>query len=139
MSIHTGDGYTEVLVDDLKAFFDTPNELSTTLGAPVNQQEVFNNWYRFSHWDGVDFTNAGITETSVAGNFPANNQESQAWTYDAATGDVVCTINTQTFVGFVSDQKYEDYFYQTKLSSTAEDNDVIAVVLALLSQQYTLN
>mgnify|MGYP001273248124 CR=1 FL=1 len=132
LSIHTGDGYTEVLVDDLKAFFDTPNELSTTLGAPVNQQEVFNNWYRFSHWDGYDFTNAGITEPSVAGNFPANNQESQAWTYDAATGDVVCTINTQTFVGFVSDQKYEDYFYQTKLSSTAEDNDVIAVVLAFV-------
>ncbi len=134
LSIHTGDGYTEVLVDDLKAFFDTPNELSTTLGAPVNQQEVFNNWYRFSHFDTFNRVSASnvISETSKPGDFPANYEESQAWTYVVNSGDVVCTANTQTFVGFVSQQKYEDYFYQTKLSSTSGDNDVIAVVLAFV-------
>ncbi len=131
LSIHTGDSYSEVLVDDLKAFFDTPNELSTTLGAPVNQQEVFNNWTRFSHWDGHDRGSNGVGSTSGA--FPANVSDTQAWVYDATTGDIVCTKNTDTLTGFVSQQKYEDYFYQTTLSSTAVDNDIISVVLAFVT------
>ena len=130
LSIHTGDSYSEVLIDDLKSFFDTPNELSTTLGAPVNQQEVFNNWTRFSHWDGISRGNDGVGSTSGA--FPANASDTQAWVYDATTGDIVCTKNTDTLTGFVSQQKYEDYFYQTTLSSTAIDNDIISVVLAFV-------
>lgn len=129
LSIHTGDGYTEVLVDDLKAFFDTPNELSTTLGAPVNQQEVFNNWYRFSHWDGISRGSGGVGN---AGQFPANYSDTLAWEYKEQSGDIVCTKNTDTLTGFVSQQKYEDYFYQTTLSSTSIDNDIIAVVLAFV-------
>ena len=77
---------------------------------------IFNSWYRFSH--------------NSSGNFPAASSELNGWSYNADTDVINCTINSTTYIGFVSSDKYEYYRHEAILSSSSTDDDMIAVVLA---------
>lgn len=82
-------------------------------------QDIYNSWYRFSH--------ATTTETR-----PANESELQAWKYVAADDVVECTLNTATFVGFISDELVGDYVFNTVITSNDTDNDATVIVVAAL-------
>ncbi|ANZ50360.1 putative virion structural protein [Erwinia phage vB_EamM_Phobos] len=82
-------------------------------------QDIYNSWYRFSH--------ATTTETR-----PANESELLAWKYVAADDIVECTLNTATFVGFISDELVGDYVFNTVITSNDTDNDATAIVVAAL-------
>lgn len=83
--------------------------------------DVFNSWKRFSHH-------------AANWNQPANATELNAWAYDAVTDTVKCTVNSATYIGFVSDREIGDFNFDVEvglpLSSTDGDNDSITLVIA---------
>ncbi|AFO71379.1 hypothetical protein CR5_159 [Cronobacter phage CR5] len=85
-------------------------------------QDIYNSWYRFSH----------NNSTSAQ---PANESELVAWKYIDADDVVECTLNTVTFVGFISDELVGDYTFNTVITSNDTDNDAIAIVLAALKKE----
>jgi hypothetical protein len=89
---------------------------------PPSSQEIFNNWYRFSHNSGT--------------NYPANASDVTAsqWQFDAVNDEIVGLNNTGTAVGFVSDLKYSYYTLTSTLRSGQYDNDTIGIVLAFTTE-----
>lgn len=94
----------------------TDQQLSDAKGASVDFSAVFNQWHRFSH-------NSGAVQ-------PANESELTSWAYDSATNQISCTINSATLVGIVSPESYSDYVFETDMSSSNADNDLVGIVLA---------
>lgn len=101
--------------------------------ANVGFSDVFNSWSRFSH-------------QAANWNQPANAAELNAWSYDAATDTIRCTINSVTYIGFVSNTEVGDFNFDVEvglpLSSTDGDNDAITLVIAFKTKdgrEHTLN
>lgn len=80
---------------------------------------IFDSWQRFSH----DLTNV----------FPANAMELTSWSYDSVTDSIKSTVNSVTYIGFISDKEYDTYYHEAVLSSTVtSDNDTISFVIAFV-------
>jgi hypothetical protein len=88
-----------------------------------SQLEVFENWYRFSH--------------NNSGNYPASTDELDQWDYDADNDIIKCTINSTTYIGFISESKYTDFTLYSKITSTVSDNDRLGVVIAFYKDSET--
>lgn len=104
---------------------------ATEYNTVVNYREsfanVFNNWTRFSH---------------SGASYPADATELSAWSYDNANDKIVCTKNSNTFIGFISPEAFDHYTLEVELSSTNSDDDTIGVCVAFAisgGKQYTLN
>lgn len=127
--VHGIDSYTKESLGYGKVSNYAPQfELSN-----VGFSDVFNSWSRFSH---------------QAANWsqPANATELNAWAYDAATDTIRCTINSATYIGFVSNTEVGDFNFDVEvglpLSSTDGDNDAITLVIAFKTKdgrEHTLN
>lgn len=79
--------------------------------------DIFENWQRFSH-------NNTWTQ-------PANASELNAWEYVSAQDAIRCTLNTATYVGFVSQRKYDKYELDVNLWASGDnDDDDIGIVMA---------
>ncbi len=96
------------------AAIESDEELSETKTKIVDFSEVFNSWYRFSH-------------NTTAGQ-PADSGETQEWQY--INGAIECQINSNTYIGFISKDKYDTYTLEVTVKSTAADNDRIGAVIA---------
>lgn len=94
---------------------NTQSELDSQKEKKISFADVFNNWKRFSH-------NGAIQ--------PANSSEMQNWSYDNVTDSVKCTINSVTYIGFISNDKYNKYTHEVTVKSTDADDDRIGVVIA---------
>ncbi|MCY1335052.1 hypothetical protein D9M68_18520 [compost metagenome] len=84
--------------------------------ATVSFADVFNSWGRFSH-----------DATLVS---PANAGELAGWAYDEPSDTISSTINSATYIGLISKDRFETYNFETILRSNAADDDLIGVVLA---------
>jgi len=82
----------------------------------ASMEDIFNTWERFSH--------------NTYGTFPANVNELSQWIYNPATEAVECSINSTTYIGFISDKKYSDYVHQVTITSVDPDDDIIGTVIA---------
>ena len=105
-------------------------EMPYELGAVIDQQTIFDTWYRFSH--------------NTSGTYPARIGETQSWT-QALNGDITCTINSGTYIGFVSPTTAgtEPIRVGCQISSTNADNDAIGLVIGFYidkeGKQHTLS
>lgn len=89
---------------------------------------IFNTWQRFSH-----LNNDG---------FPALPAELNGWQYVSSTDSILSTINSVSYIGFVSPERYTKYSLEVNFKSTNGDDDSIGIVLAYTVQngkQYTLS
>ncbi len=96
------------------AIVETDEELEDTKGKIVDFSDVFNTWYRFSH--------------DTSNNQPANKSETQSWNY--SNGIINSTVNSTTYIGFVSKDIYDIYTHEVTLKSSDSDNDRIGVIIA---------
>lgn len=103
-------------------FINSDEEFEQAEEGFVNQATMFNSWHRLSH-------------SSSNYSQPASTTEVDAWTYDGSTDTVSCTMNTVTMVGFVSNLRYSSYELETRLMSTANDDDVIGVLIAFTTDE----
>lgn len=102
-------------------------EMGSVMNAKESFQEVFNNWSRFSH-------NGSL-------NYPANSSELNVWQYDAANDKIICTKNSDTHIGFISAEAYDDFEFEVEVSSNNSDDDRIGICIAFSQaggRQYTL-
>lgn len=89
---------------------------------------VFNDWTRISHGSN--------------GTYPSNASEVNAWEYLPDTDTIRATLNSNTFIGFISAESFDDYDFETEVSSTNGDDDRIGLVIAYVvsgGKQYTLS
>jgi hypothetical protein len=91
-------------------FVETSAELSDELAKVISFGTIFNTWERFR----------------VGG----TTGEENAWNYNSTLDQVVCTINSNGFIGFVSLDKYDKYTHEVTLSSTDGDDDMIGAMIA---------
>jgi len=84
-------------------------------------EEIFNNWDRFSHTG------------NTGGDYPAVESELSAWQINSQ-GRIECTTNTGSYVGFYSPDDATDYTLEVTLSSSGGDDDVLSVVVAFVEE-----
>lgn len=97
-------------------FVETTEEMNFQQSQRESFATVFDNWQRISRAGGL--------------NDDANTSELTAWTYNATTDQIVCQINSATLIGFISDQRYNNYVLEVVVDSTSGDDDYIGVCLA---------
>ena len=90
-------------------------DLNTCKNNAPSFEEVFNNWKKFSHLNGVD---------------NAKPEEMTAWTYSEENNTIVQPLNTESYCGFISPKSYSNYDITVRLYSTGADDDVIGMVAA---------
>lgn len=100
-------------------FASNDEELTTATASSASNLDVFNTWGRFSHND---------TETQ-----PASATEITSWSYDAGTDTISSTVNSSTYIGFYSLNKYDNYEMDLKLTSNVADNDRMGFVIAFMT------
>lgn len=88
----------------------------------IYMRNVFNNWKKFSH--------KGVFQ-------PANSLEMNAWRYKEDTDELICTQNTDTYVGAVSPDVYDDYYIKAQFRSNNWDDDAMAFVVAYTLDEYS--
>lgn len=112
------DGTQEVVSDSLMTAMPIVTSASA-LTAQKNKkfQDVFNSWLRIAY-----------------ANRDPKNQPSEltAWSYDAASDHVQCTVNSESTVGFISPNAYDSYTFEVIVSSTDADDDAIGLCVAYL-------
>lgn len=96
------------------------DDIDMLLGSVDNFKSIFNTWYRFSH-------NGSYT-------YPANASELNGWRYIEEYDCIESTINSGTYVGFISDDLVGDYEFNTVITSNNGDDDAISIVLAGFKQ-----
>ena len=91
-------------------------DVATAKAATVPFSEIFNKWRRISH--------------GTSGIFPANESELTGWAYDAGTDTVSSTINSATVIGLISNDRFEEYVFETIMKSNNSDDDGVGFCLA---------
>lgn len=111
------------------SMIENDQELEDAKLTLVDPSIIYNSWYRFSH--------------DLSENQPAEPEEITDWTYDSENKKIVCGINSGSYIGFISPDKYDNYDLEVTLSSTDGDNDAIGVVVAFTKddsgREYTLS
>ncbi len=70
--------------------------------------------------------------------------EGLSWSFNSSTNIISTTVNSRNYIGFVSPNKFENYELSANLSSTNNDDDTIALVIAYVrnstsGETYTLS
>lgn len=132
LTIISGDGTnslsTKVILETSDKFFDDSADVDRgKLDRPTNQ-DVFNTWRRLSH--------------NTSGSYPADLSEANSWSYNSGTDTISSTVNSGTFIGFASKDKYKNYDFVADLSSTSADDDLVGLIAGFdrpsIDSEYTL-
>lgn len=102
-------------------FCTTDQEVAAAKERVVSFKDVFTTWKRFSH----------RPNTTP----PATPSELENWSYDEATDSVYCTVNSVSYIGIVSREKYGNWELEAYLSSSNGDDDTIGIVLGFVTDQ----
>ena len=110
---------SQVTTDDVGLGLLENKSIRNTLVVPTFK-EVFDGWYRSSH--------------QGAKPYPAIPAETNAWTFNEATGSIRNTTNSSSLVGMISPEGNEvgDYDFITGVSSNNADDDGIGVIFAMV-------
>lgn len=94
---------------------------------------IFNTWKRFSHGNGK--------QDQGPAQYPSIPSELTSWQYVESNQNVRSTINSASYLGFVSPAVYTRYNFEVQCLSTDADNDMNGIVIAYTEidgRQYTL-
>lgn len=96
----------------------TKAEAAAMLNEIPRQKVIFNEWYKFSH--------------KGSNNFPAIPSETTAWSYNDSAQTFSNTTNSDSFIGVISKDYFDEYRLLTRLYITSknDDDDNIGVVIA---------
>lgn len=96
---------------------ENDSELDTQKGVTESFQNVFKWWKRISR--------GGATYTDEF-----NPAELNSWSYDEGTDSILSTVNSASVIGFVSPEKYDDYVFETQITSNNGDDDFVGLIIA---------
>jgi len=88
-------------------------------------KRVFYGWYRFSH-------GGGNWNDRPSRPQPSQPNELDAWNYTEATEAINCTVNSSSYIGFVTppDGKVDAFDLSVSFTSVGADDDVVSIVMA---------
>lgn len=118
-------------------FVTTPEELEAAKGVFVGFDDIFSTWKRFSH--GTANMETSPTVTTI----PDIPSETNAWSYELANDRIKSLTNSDSFIGFVSPEKYGKYTHAVTLSAqngteSFNDNDFVIIVIAYVEDAHDL-
>lgn len=96
------------------------DDIQMLSGNISNFDQIYQNWYRFSH--------------GPSGVYPEDETELEGWSYISDYDVIQSTINSETHVGFISDDVSDNYLFNTVVTSSSNDDDGIHIVLAAKKQ-----
>lgn len=88
------------------------------LAAPTTDT-VFNTWNRTSNGD--FFVDNAATPSG---------SEAKAWSYSTSDSSIRSTVNSSTYIGFLSPTEWDTYTYECTIGSSDGDDDQIGVIVA---------
>jgi len=93
---------------------------------PPSLNEVFNNWYRFSHANNyVQYNTENAEGNALA--------DMQAWGYDSENNLISNSRDTDTYVGFISPDSYNKFVIKTEIGSASNsDDDALSIIVAFM-------
>lgn len=94
----------------------TTAEADSLKAATISFADVFDKWKRISH---------GTTETS-----PSIPAELDGWSYNSSTDKVSSTLNSNSLIGLISNDRFDTYNFEVIMSSNVADDDAIGIMLA---------
>ena len=98
-------------------------ELDAQKLEPVGMQEIFNTWYRFSHWWGEQNLNSGH-----------HTDMRNSWTYDPATSMIISNRNSPVYSAFIHPKKLSNWYLKVKADGNGDgDNDGILICCAFMT------
>ncbi len=101
---------------------ETDEELALQQEQKESFDVVFNQWQRFARKGDENPNNPYDDEA-----YPS---ELTSWSYDADNDRIRSTVNSVSFIGFISNQRYNNYTLETILRSSNNDDDYIGLVIA---------
>lgn len=90
----------------------TINDLKS---ATVSFATVFNKWKRISH-----------DSTFVS---PANQSELNGWSYGAGGDSISTNVNSATYIGLISPDRFETFNFEVDVGSNGADDDVVGIII----------
>ncbi len=87
-------------------------------------------YIRFSQVGQPDVATAASGTLVLDSLQPAISAEITSWSYDSGTDTIQSTVNSDSHIGFISDKRYSSYQLESRVASTATDDDSIGVVIA---------
>ena len=104
---------------------NTQEDLNNALSSvPLTLQDVFNNWYRFAHSRNYVQNDMSKPQIQAALN---------AWYFDSSKNAIGNTVNTDPYVGFVSEKTYKNWRIKTKGVGTDVDDDFMSIIVAFMT------
>ena len=102
----------------IEAYLFSTTDLNNFMASyvPPTLVEIFNTWARFSN-NGLYFP-------------PGTTPTGEAASWERSGSGFRCTVNSVDLTGFVSPKAYDNYTHEATLSSTANDDDTIALIVA---------
>lgn len=122
LRVPDGKGGTELKIKAVSIHADVSvisNDTELLQAKTIRFKDVFDKWKRVS---------------IKSGNPHAAPAEEDAWTYDAASDSVTCTINSGSIVGFIGDRTYDDFTFELELNSTNGDDDSMGIIVAYVEE-----
>lgn len=102
------------------------NDVDMAKGFAESFANVFDNWMRISRT-----TNPTYNTTGDDWSLLANYEETQTWVYDGVGDRITSTINSATYIGFISPKAIDRYTAEVIVSSMSGDDDYIGLCIAL--------
>lgn len=118
---HTSSTFDRFAVKDF-AVVETEAELLVQLGQEESFEDVFNNWHRFSRRGA-----SGLANNSSLPN------ELEAWRFEPENNQVVCEINSESYVGFISPDRHDFYVFESIVKSPDNDDDHAGLIAAYVT------
>lgn len=98
------------------AVVDNDESMALARNSIISMEEIFNTWYRFSH-----------AKNNYV--YPGNATELNGWALNA-NKELYTTVNSGSYIGFVSPTKHIDYELDVQIRSTSADDDAASLVVA---------
>lgn len=114
-------------------FVETDEELSFQQTQKESFKTIFDTWHRITRITTVEInpnTGQPYNQTGSSYSDEGYPAELDAWTYDDVRDRIVCTVNSVSLAGFISNERYNNYTLEVQVSSTSPDNDFIGVCIA---------
>ena len=104
--------------------YSTPRYIEPNNAIPSDlNKDILEKWTKFHHTT----SNMNIVE---------RQKETEGWKY-SNDGRILSTLNTNGYIGLVSEHPYSEYYLDVKMSSTVADNDRMAVVICYYFDEAT--
>jgi hypothetical protein len=108
-------------------FVQTDEELAFQQEQEESFGTVFNEWTRISRMTAERDTLHANGDSNSDAALPS---ELNAWDFNPTTERITCTINSETLLGFISNERYNNYTLEVRLNSNNSDDDFIGLCIA---------